>query len=90
MILSTKYHYRSRNLPCKELAEECWAREVRGGSDTGSETSDFANAREIEAWDPWDPWELSFLNLDGVGSREGKGRESDDHGGLHVDDVWGI
>lgn len=78
-----------RDLPCKELEYESWVLEVRSESGTGSEISDFANASGIEGWDPWDPWELSLLNLDGAGSREGKGRESDDHGGLHFDDVWG-
>lgn len=89
-----------KNLPCNELGQERWAQgrwvlEVGNARGTSSEASDLANASEIEGWEPWEPWEpwdaweLSLLNLDGAGSREGKGGESDDHGGLHFDDVWG-
>lgn len=84
-----------RDLPCKELEHECWVLEVRSESGTGGEIRDFANASGIEGWESWEPREprepreLSLLNLDGAGSREGKGGESDDHGGLHFDDVWG-
>lgn len=70
-----------KDLPCNELDNEQWVLEVRGRRGAGSESSDLANASEIEAWD------LSLLNLDGAGSREGKGGESDDHGRLHADDV---